>query len=386
MTRNHAALSLAAVIALAAACSSKPLEAPDASGTAGTGGFSGVGGTFVPSRAVDILFLIDDSSDMRLAQSNLERNFPSFVRALEALPGGLPDIHIAVVSSDMGAGDGSIAGCAGDGKGGKFQYTPRGACTWTTLAPAATFISNVGGVANYTSTLETTFTCMAMLGESGCGFEHQLAAIVRALGADGRPPPAENMGFLRRDAFLSVVLLTGEDDCSGPASLFDTAANVTLASALGPPGNFRCNEFGHLCSGSKPPRRAPDGNVTDTATLTDCVPAEASGMLTPVATFVSQLRSVKPFPDQQIVVSAITGPATPYAVHWRAPSVADSGPWPEITHSCVAADTSYGDPAVRITAFVSAFGVNGSVLSICNDSYAPAMQIIADRIGDVISR
>jgi len=40
---------------------------------------------------------------------------------------------------------------------------------------------------------------------------------------------------------------------------------------------------------------------------------------------------------------------------------------------------------VRTTAFVSAFGANGSVLSTCNDSYAPAMQIIADRIGDVIS-
>jgi hypothetical protein len=385
MTRTLATLSAAAIFTLAAACSSKPLDPSDTSGTGGSGGFSGVGGTFVPSRAVDILFLIDDSSDMRLAQSNLERNFPSFMRSLEAVPGGLPDIHVAVISSDMGAGDGSIAGCAGEGKAGQFQHTRRDACTWTTLDPAATFISNVGGIANYTGALEDVFTCIAMLGESGCGFEHQLAAIVRALGADGRPAPVENRGFLRPNAYLFVVLLTAEDDCSAPPSLFDTANNTTLASPLGPPGNFRCNEFGHLCSGNKPPRRAPNGDVTDTATLTDCVPAEASGMLTPVATFVSQLRSVKPFPDQQIVVSAITGPPAPYAVHWKNPSTTDTGPWPEITHSCTAADTSYADPAVRISAFVSAFGANGTVLSICDQSYAPAMQVIAERIGFVTS-
>jgi hypothetical protein len=34
---------------------------------------------------------------------------------------------------------------------------------------------------------------------------------------------------------------------------------------------------------------------------------------------------------------------------------------------------------------VSAFGANGRVFSICDDSYTPALQIIAERIGDVIS-
>jgi hypothetical protein len=42
------------------------------------------------------------------------------------------------------------------------------------------------------------FTCIAALGEQGCGFEHQFAAITRALGVDGRGgPPAENADFLR---------------------------------------------------------------------------------------------------------------------------------------------------------------------------------------------
>ena len=56
------------------------------------------------NRNVDLLFLIDDSSSMRLSQQNLETNFPQFMRALEAIPGGLPNVHIGVISSDMGAG------------------------------------------------------------------------------------------------------------------------------------------------------------------------------------------------------------------------------------------------------------------------------------------
>jgi hypothetical protein len=37
--------------------------------------------------------------------------------------------------------------------------------------------------------IATVFQCIALLGEAGCGFEHHLAAIDRALGptAKGRP-------------------------------------------------------------------------------------------------------------------------------------------------------------------------------------------------------
>jgi hypothetical protein len=385
-----------ALVVLAAGCGSTPLDntggagaggsiAGHGGGSAGRGG-SGSGGPI--GRNVDILFLIDDSSSMRLSQMNLERNFPVFIRSLEGLPGGLPNLHLAVVSSDVGAGDGSISGCAGEGKGGIFQYGPRGACTATNLAAGATYISNIAGTANYTGNLEDVFTCIAALGDSGCGFEQQLRAIVRALGADGRPAPIENQGFLRPDAYLFIVMLTNEDDCSTPPGslFFDTNSNLTLATPLGPPSNYRCNEFGHLCRGSKPPRRAPTGNVTDTVTLEDCVPADANGMLTPVGTLVAQIRALKPDPDHQIVVSAITGPTTPYQVHWRNPSSLDIEPWPEVTHSCTAEDTSFADPAVRIGAFVSAFGTNGVNLSICDNSYAPALQIIGERVGETISR
>src|SRR6185503_4266045 len=130
------------------------------------------------NRNVDLLFLIDDSSSMRLAQDNLLRNFPTLMTTLQNLPGGLPNVHIAVISSDMGAGDGSVAGCdSTGGKNGIFQYTARGTCTSTGLAAGATYISDIGGQRNYTGNLADVFTCIAAIGESGCGFEHQFAAI-----------------------------------------------------------------------------------------------------------------------------------------------------------------------------------------------------------------
>ena len=335
------------------------------------------------NRNVDLLFLIDDSSSMRLSQQNLETNFPQFMRALEGIPGGLPNVHIAVISSDMGAGDGSISGCSGTGKGGIFQYTARGACTATNLQPGATFIKNVDGVANYTGSLESVFTCIAALGESGCGFEHQFAAITRALGADGNGPPGENVDFLRKDAYLAIILITNEDDCSAAAGvpLFDTSQNLNLASQLGPPSNFRCNEFGHLCEGGAPSRNSPNGMVTDTQNYQNCVSAEGSGLLKTVGETAAQIKALKDDPASQIIVAAITGPTTPYQVHWKNPSTTDTGPWPEVTHSCTAPDMSFADPSVRVTEFVQQFGGNGLTLSICDQSFAPALTRIAQEIG-----
>src|SRR4051794_17276669 len=172
--------SLAALAPALFACNARTVERPDlvpsmtAKSTV----------SLVANRNVDLLFLIDDSSSMKLSQDNLRRNFPTFMTALKNLPGGLPNVHIAIASSDMGAGDQVIGGCETiGGKNGIFQFAPRGDCTSTGLADKATFISDVNGVRNYTGSLEDVFTCMAALGQSGCGFEHQFAAVARALGA-----------------------------------------------------------------------------------------------------------------------------------------------------------------------------------------------------------
>jgi hypothetical protein len=331
---------------------------------------------YAPSRNADILFVVDDSSNTARLQENLVRNFPVFIQRLSDPP-GLANLHIAVVSTDMGAGDGSIAGCdANGGKNGAFQHAARGNCQATGLAGGATYISTVDGVTNYSGNLEDVFACIAPLGESGCRFQQPLAAAARALGADGQPPPAENQGFLRKEGFLFVFVVTNEDDCSAtPASgLFDTTANRTVTSPLGPPSTFRCHEFGDLCNGMKPPRVPPSGHASDIVSLDGCVSAEHQGMLTPVVTITDQLRSLKLYPDDQLLVGAISGPTAPYFVHWTS---APSGPLPSLAATCIASDGGSATPAVRVNQWVQSFGENGVALSACTDNLGPAFDRLA---------
>jgi hypothetical protein len=377
-------LSLAALAPALFACNARTLERPDL----GPSVIDKDTVSLVVNRNVDLLFLIDDSSSMKLSQDNLRRNFPAFMKNLENLPGGLPNVHIAIASSDMGAGDGRIGGCDGlGGKNGIFQYAPRGDCTSTGLADGATFISDVNGVRNYTGNLEEVFTCIAALGQDGCGFEHQFAAIARSLGADGQAPPFENQGFLRSDAYLAIVMITNEDDCSASPGvpLYDPS-NTTIDSSLGPLSGFRCNEYGHVCDGVHPDRHAPNDDVNATRTYDSCVSAE-DGALLRVADIAAGIKKLKTDPDNQIVFAAISGLAAPYTVHWKSPPKdADTKPWPEISHSCMAGDGSFADPSPRISQLVREFGPNGLQLDICGGEFDRALGRIADKIADRIRK
>jgi hypothetical protein len=174
------------------------------------------------NRNVDILFVIDDSPSMLDKQINLKNNFPIFVERLNALPGGLPNLHIGVITSDMGTkasedalpgpaiGQVGQGGCSGTGKAGALQIYN---------APVnGRFLTDVaepggGRLRNYTGTLNDAFGMMASAGAGGCGFEQPLAAMRAAL--DDHPA---NAGFLRPEAILGVFFLMDEDDCSAKST------------------------------------------------------------------------------------------------------------------------------------------------------------------------
>ena len=386
-----------------------------------------------PSK-LDVLFMIDDSSSMASMQEKLAAQIPAFVSALQNLPTGLPSIHIAVVSSDMGApGDSTFSiQCTARGDQGEFQLGNAGSasidggapggdagpfgCAGASLNSGATFISNVDGVANYTGDLSTLLSCMTTLGDRGCGFENQLGSIARALGADGSPAPSLNDGFLRPDAQLAIIVLSNEDDCSAPVNTQLYSLNggqQNISNPLGPIANYRCNRFGHLCvdpaaSGSTcltepPPQPPADVQVTasgPTLDLLDCVSNDSHGLVTSVSSFVTGIKSLKADPDHQIVVGAIVAPPTPYTVAWLpAAGGQNTQPgelWAEVEHSCGPAggddvnprateattDGSFGDPAVRIAQWVQGFGSNGLTASICDGSYTNALGAIVSKIGD----
>jgi len=65
-------------------------------------------------------------------QANLAENFPKFIDVLRSIPGGLPNVHIGVVTSDMGTqgpppstgpsiGGGAAGTCTDRGKDGALQ-------------------------------------------------------------------------------------------------------------------------------------------------------------------------------------------------------------------------------------------------------------------------
>lgn len=179
--------------------------------------------TQIVNNDIDIVFMIDNSGSMKEEQENLRRNFPAFTRVLKDLPQGLPNVHIGVVSSDMGTGqfDG-VLGCRLGGDAGRFQNTPRaGGCA----GPRDAYIKAVGDDRNFEGDIDQVFSCIASLGTNGCGFEHQLQSVRAAL--DPQLMPAENEGFLREEAALAIILLTDEDDCSAPVetTLFDPASH-----------------------------------------------------------------------------------------------------------------------------------------------------------------
>ena len=226
---------------------------------------------------LDVLFMIDDSSGMTSMQTKLAAQIPSFIDALESLPNGLPNIHIAVVSSDLGAPSDamSLTGCTPTGDQGLFWFSPN--CTGSTLIGEATYLSNVDGIANYTGNLADVLTCIIPLREQGCLFDHQLGSIARALGADGSPAPTQNTGFLRPGADLAIVILSNADDCSElpTAHLYSlNGGNDNKANGLGPMARYRCNEFGHLCrdpSSADPQQLIPPPETAPTRRAGDAI-------------------------------------------------------------------------------------------------------------------
>jgi hypothetical protein len=366
-------IDLRMLVLVLAACSSEqpPATAPDRQPVAIV--------TATANKAVDVLFLIDDSTNTLDAQNNLKANFPAFINVLNEH--GLPDLHIGVATSDLGtsaAGDpapgppiGTGAGmCAATGKAGHLQTSGSAVVT-------GNFISDVSSpdgsrATNYTGTLADAFSSIASVGATGCGFEQHLEAVKRAL--DSSNP--ENAGFLRPDASLAVIVLADEDDCSlEHASLI---GNDT--TTFGPLQSFRCTRFGITCD---------DGGLTPDAMNTPghkdlCHSNEQSPYLTHVAGHVAFLKSLKPDP-RMVMVGAIVGDPRPVDVELRSPP-GSTTPIPALAHSCEYTDVSnsaeVADPAVRIAELAGSFDRN-VVGSVCQQDVSAPLVAIARQINSM---
>jgi len=349
----------------------------------------------VPEKDVDLLFVIDNSNSMGEEQEKLYKQFAKLIDGLRNPKLGqdrtdgppcsdsdrsnckIPNVRIGVVSSDLGAGNYSLPSCeTAGGDGGRLQNRPRAAaCT----PPRDPWISYVDGVTNIPGAgvdpieqVKQAFTCIAALGTGGCGFEHQLESARRALD----PTLNVNPGFLRPDAYLAVVFITDEDDCSAQKPQLFDPAQQGLGDPLGPLTSFRCTEFGVHCD--KDGRQAGPRH--------SCTPG--FDWLRKVEDYQKFFRGLKP--NDRTLLFAIAGPLGPFEVGLEGPS-------PTLKPSCVSLGTA-AVPAVRIASVVNAMGPkrgafnrgvdasgNEIDVSICAPDYGPALKLIGDVIVNVTS-
>jgi hypothetical protein len=410
-----------------------------------------------PERAIDILFMIDNSPSMDPKQTALAKNFPGMIAALQQLPGGLPDVHIGVVSSNMGAGNGAMGGNCGNGLGDRgllwgndpndltASVAPGSAYTVTPagcgLNSGARWISDIqdpnnpGRIRNYDTSmqLQDVFSCLAKaVGVAGCGEEHQLQAARVALIPQNGINEA-NFGFLRQNAYLAIVLITDEDDCSASnanspdpnnpkAAYNDDMFDMATKRDVGDTTSLRCAARGHLCGNAVIPDYDPNGvgytGTGFTHPFTDC---SAKVQLDPknpdygylplydVQEMVDSVNWTKGAQAQQkILVSGIIGwppdPAVdknlPASLQQNANYRIDKDPTslPESQQKlwdympiCQDPNQKSADGNIykaygglRLKKFIDAFAGKGKAFSICNSDFSGAMKQIGDAIVQVL--
>ena len=393
-----------------------------------------------PSRPIDILFVIGNSLSMAPKQAVLAQNFRKMIASLKMLPGGLPDVHIGVVSSNMGAGMGAMGGNCGAGLGDRgllwgndpndltASVAPGSAAATNPnnpiadgccLLPGARWIEDVarpdgedGLQRNYSGrTIEDVFTCLATaVGSNGCEEQHLLQATRVALIPQPNINTANN-GFLRSYAYLFIVLITDQDDCSAnnDDTQNDDMFNMQTRGDPGDTTTLRCAARGHLCGGQPIPDYDPAVGYTGsgfTHDFSDCTAKEQLDPNHPDYAYLP-LIDVQEMIDsvnwtkgdqagQKIFVSGIIGwppgpndtnlPATlqtsnQYQIGKDSTSlpVAQQSLW-DYMPICSIPDQKSTDGNIykaygglRLKKFVDAFGDKGQVFSICSSDFTNAI-------------
>ena len=341
------------------------------------------------NRKVDILFLIDNSPSMRDKQQNLADNFPKFIDVLDSIQGGRPEVQISVVTSDMGSkgsldtvpgpavGQVNNGRCADVGDDGIMKTS---GVVFNNGAPFISDVLAADGVTrvrNYNGgadALKTVFATMAKVGDTGCPFEQHLEGMKRAL----QPTNAANRGFLRSDAFLAIIFIADEDDCS-----FEHSSLITAdTSQLGPLLSMRCTRYGITCDTGG---ATPD-DMYKVGAKGRCHPNEA-GPLTKIADYVTFLKNLKSDDPSKVIVAGIMGPTEPVATELRKPK-GDVNEQPQLAHSCqyIGGDGNpeVADPAIRLRFFLDQFPNRSTFAPICQRDLSGGLQQIGELLKTVI--
>ena len=153
------------------------------------------------SSPVDILWIVDSSGSMAEEQAYLGQNFATFINSLAA---SVTDFQTGITTTDICAdGDPSLVPMG-------IRYCP--ALDGT---PATHFRGSLVGTAGQrvlspsSPNLVSKFLSYANVGTTGSSFEHGLTAAQMAV---AKSLAGQNEGLVRPNAFLSVIVISDEED------------------------------------------------------------------------------------------------------------------------------------------------------------------------------
>ncbi|MFI5307284.1 MAG: hypothetical protein ACHQ53_08030 [Polyangiales bacterium] len=381
---------------------------------------------------VDMLFMIDNSDSMADKQTLLRAQLPHLITVLTTgdLDGDgrndfppAKDLHLGVVTSDMGLpGVDGIQNCKGLGQDGVLQHQPNAQLAGC-QASYPPFLSFTAGV-NQPAQTAQDFGCIAQVGTGGCGFEHPLEAVLKALWPSVDPMAANNGGmnritfladpttgrgtlghgdtdnadFVRNDpvaglSLISVILLTDEDDCSSantqpftPPQFLDPNDPLVMQGMV-----VRCHfnqqalfPVERYINGLKALRPGNE-NLVSFAAIAG-VPADLVG---PDA--LTNVDLANPADHDRFYKNILGDPRMEEFINNQGTTDPSDD---RLLHACVidasaaaASQSQVGaaDPARRIVQVAAGFGENGIVQSICQKDYGPALdqivKVIAKQLG-----
>lgn len=200
---------------------------------------------------IDLLFVIDGSISMDVAQDKLTAAADTFIDAIEAQLVDAADYHIGVITTTEYTHN--RRGCTAPGS----LVTQTGG-PGSSDAQCGPFASGDPWVGTGDA-LQESLSCTLGIGLGNGNVELTAEAILAAVTGDG--PGGCNAGFVRSDALLAVVIVTDTDDpsayppgqgsegapedwFSAVAAIKGTESNVVMISVL-PPPNPSCTVEGN---------------------------------------------------------------------------------------------------------------------------------------------
>jgi len=425
MEAKHARNPRRAVVPvlLLSACSSSPAK-PEPPQSDLVPGYTMLGNLFFsPTPQLDLVFIIDTSPSMGPKREKVSAQLPRMVAALmDPSTGELPSLRIAILDGDLGTSSVVTQGaCAGRnaatvGVNGAMRMLGGAGCGVTD--PTALWLQTATlSPANFTGDVVEVFSCLALgLGQSGCEYRQPLQALALAATRSTQPGLSE---FLRQDAYLGLVIISDQDDCSA----FPDPA-MFAPELPGETPDLRCASRGHTCNranlaypttesftslfaecGARTDTNCP--TATDFSQPTSCTP------LAEVKAIANQVKSLKPTDAQEkIIVTGIFGwpphsrsgpPIYSYKIApipnpaytpgaQAAPTLFDlwpvcydpdhppDHPDPATGYDAVAAGFG-AKPGLRLSAFIDEFGDSGLKYSMCESDWTPATTAMVESPG-----